>query len=56
MVFTPPQATAERREFYQRIDKDSVAPLWEVLGSLVPPRPVTPACRLCGATRSFVPC
>ena len=42
MVFTPPQATAERREFYQRIDKDSVAPLWEVLGSLVPPRPVTP--------------
>jgi gentisate 1,2-dioxygenase len=29
----------EREGFYQRIGKDSLKPLWEVLGSLVPPQP-----------------
>src|SRR5512147_2767193 len=32
----------ERTAFYQRIGRDSLAPLWEVLGELVPPAPRTP--------------
>lgn len=32
----------KRREFYARIARYDMAPLWEVLGALVPPRPVTP--------------
>lgn len=31
-----------RAEFYRRMDKDNLAPLWEVLHSLVPPQPQTP--------------
>jgi gentisate 1,2-dioxygenase len=31
-----------RAEFYGRMDKDNLAPLWEVLHDLVPPRPQTP--------------
>jgi gentisate 1,2-dioxygenase len=31
-----------RAEFYGRMDKDNLAPLWEVLHNLVPPRPQTP--------------
>lgn len=31
-----------RAEFYRRMDKDNLAPLWEVLHDLVPPRPQTP--------------
>jgi len=42
MIFTSPHASAERQAFYERIDKESLTPLWEVLGSLVPPRPATP--------------
>lgn len=42
MASTQPQATSEREAFYKRIDKDSLTPLWEVLGSLVPPQPATP--------------
>jgi gentisate 1,2-dioxygenase len=41
MVFAAPQATAERKAFYERIGKDDLAPLWEVLGALVPPQPAT---------------
>ncbi len=32
----------KRREFYERIGRHAMTPLWEVLGALVPPRPVTP--------------
>ena len=42
MIFTAPQATADRKAFYQRIDGENLAPLWEVLGELVPPTPRTP--------------
>ena len=37
-----PQANQKRREYYDRIARYGMAPLWEVLGALVPPRPVTP--------------
>jgi len=33
---------AERRAFYERIDKLGMTPLWEVLGALVPPLPKSP--------------
>jgi gentisate 1,2-dioxygenase len=33
---------AERKVFYERIDKACVTPLWEVLHALVPPAPRTP--------------
>lgn len=33
-----------RQEFYRRMDKDNLAPLWEVLHALVPPQPQSP-CR-----------
>jgi gentisate 1,2-dioxygenase len=32
----------KRREFYERIARHGLAPLWEVLGTLVPQRPATP--------------
>ena len=32
---TRPELTAERREFYERLDRKSAAPLWEVLGEIV---------------------
>ena len=31
-----------RQEFYRRLDRDNLAPLWEVLHALVPPQPQTP--------------
>jgi len=34
--------SASRAEFYRRMDKDNLAPLWEVLHNLVPPQPQTP--------------
>ena len=34
-----PEIAAERREFYQRLDAKSSAPLWEVLGRIIPPEP-----------------
>ena len=37
-----PAKEAARAEFYKRMDRDNLAPLWEVLGALVPPRPATP--------------
>jgi gentisate 1,2-dioxygenase len=36
------QPNPKRREFYERIARHDMAPLWEVLAALVPPRPVTP--------------
>jgi len=42
MIFTAPEATAERKAFYQRIDREHLSPLWEVLGDLVPQTPRTP--------------
>lgn len=37
-----PDSAAARGEFYQRMDRDNLAPLWEVLHALVPPRPQGP--------------
>ena len=37
-----PEVNAKRRAYYERIARFDMAPLWEVLGALVPPRPVTP--------------
>ena len=34
-----PQASAERREYYQRLEQKHAAPLWEVLGDLIPAQP-----------------
>jgi len=42
MLFAQANVTDERRAFYERIDQDSLTPLWEALGSLVPPTPATP--------------
>ncbi len=41
MLFAQPEVTNDRQAFYQRIDQDSLTPLWEVLGSLVPAQPAT---------------
>jgi gentisate 1,2-dioxygenase len=38
-----PATPAARAEFYRRMDKDNLAPLWEVLHDLVIPQPRTPA-------------
>jgi len=41
-----PESTAERREYYQRLQQKHAAPLWEVLGDLIPAQPhpaATPA-------------
>ena len=32
----------KRREYYERIARQDMTPLWEVLGALVPPSPATP--------------
>jgi len=34
-----PEASAERREYYQRLEQKHAAPLWEVLGDLIPAQP-----------------
>ena len=34
--------TTQRAEFYQRIDRENLTPLWESLAQLVPPQPTTP--------------
>src|SRR2546425_6413925 len=41
MLFAQPEVTNDRQAFYKRIDEDSLTPLWEVLGNLVPPQPAT---------------
>jgi gentisate 1,2-dioxygenase len=38
-VFVKPELTPERRDFYTRLDGKSTAPLWEVLGKIIPPQP-----------------
>lgn len=38
-----PRAQAQRQDYYDRIGVDSMAPLWEVLGALVPAQPRSPA-------------
>jgi gentisate 1,2-dioxygenase len=35
-------ASAERQAYYERIDRQSLAPLWKVLGDLVTPQPNSP--------------
>jgi gentisate 1,2-dioxygenase len=37
--YTKPESTAERREFTERLGIKNAAPLWEVLGEIVPPVP-----------------
>jgi len=41
--FVKPESTAERREFGTRLNRNQMAPLWEVLGDIVTPQP-RPAC------------
>jgi gentisate 1,2-dioxygenase len=41
--FVKPKATPERQAFTARLDRKHAAPLWEVLGDIVPPEP-KPAC------------
>jgi gentisate 1,2-dioxygenase len=36
-----PETSAERREFYQRLEQKHAAPLWEVLGDLITAQPRT---------------
>ncbi len=43
MVSNPTSVSAERAEFYRRIERDHLTPLWEVLGSLVPKQPDSPS-------------
>ena len=42
--YNKPEVTAERREFYERLDKSGAAPLWEVLADIVRTEPRT-ACQ-----------
>ena len=35
----PPEALRQRAEYYDRIGRQHMTPLWEVLGALVPPQP-----------------
>src|ERR671914_110904 len=37
-----PSIGAARQELYRRMDKNNLAPLWEVLHSLIPDEPMTP--------------
>jgi gentisate 1,2-dioxygenase len=39
---TAPAQNPKRRAFYERLSRHDLAPLWEVLGALVPPTPTTP--------------
>jgi gentisate 1,2-dioxygenase len=36
-----PNVSGARQEFYRRMDRDNLTPLWEVLHNLVPPQPAT---------------
>lgn len=38
-VFTKPDLSPVRKEFYARLDQKGVAPLWEVLARIAPPAP-----------------
>jgi gentisate 1,2-dioxygenase len=37
--FTKPSLTPERKAFYERLAARGAAPLWEVLGAIIPPEP-----------------
>jgi gentisate 1,2-dioxygenase len=37
--YTRPESTVERREFTERLGRKNAAPLWDVLGEIVPPVP-----------------
>jgi gentisate 1,2-dioxygenase len=37
--YISPELSAERKEFYERLDGKNTAPLWEVLGKLITPEP-----------------
>jgi gentisate 1,2-dioxygenase len=37
--YTKPDLTPERQAFYERLRVKSAAPLWEVLGAIIPPEP-----------------
>ena len=39
MISTESRPTADQVAFYRRIDEENLTPLWEVLGTLVPPMP-----------------
>jgi gentisate 1,2-dioxygenase len=41
--FVKPELTPERREFYSRLEARNTAPLWEVLSTLIRPRPAPEA-------------
>jgi gentisate 1,2-dioxygenase len=41
MISSSPQILAERADFYRRLREQRLAPLWEVLASLVPREPAT---------------
>ncbi len=41
-VPTQPDRQSQRARFYQRIDRENMTPLWEVLHALVPPEPAVP--------------
>jgi gentisate 1,2-dioxygenase len=34
-----PELTPERRAFYERLERFGAAPLWEVMGTIIPPQP-----------------
>ncbi len=42
MASVPQSATPPRQDLYRRMDKDNLAPLWEVLHALIPNEPATP--------------
>ncbi len=42
MVSAPPVALPTRSDFYARLERDHLTPLWEVLGKLVPREPTSP--------------
>ncbi|HET9933348.1 MAG TPA: gentisate 1,2-dioxygenase [Polyangiaceae bacterium] len=42
MTATPTSTTSERADFYRRIDRENLTPLWESLAQLVPPEPRSP--------------
>ena len=52
---TEPQ-NPKRRDYYERIGKLELTPLWEVLGALVPPRPNTPCAPAIWRYRDVRPC
>jgi gentisate 1,2-dioxygenase len=52
-----PNSEAARKEFYRRMDRDNLAPLWEVLHALVVPQPQSPckpACWKYAAIRPYI--